>query len=173
MALLDDASALIEDYCGRELYRRDDETFEVWPDGSTVLRLPPRYLTSLTVASVDQGGTAVTDYTRTRAGLLREAGWGEELITVTGSWGYQTPPASLKAITCSEVIRWMAMEPGIESERIGEMETHYGGSDAGHALSSATECSLKPYRRKAAGTMALLREGPSLDLRGPDVISPC
>ncbi|MFI5865854.1 phage gp6-like head-tail connector protein [Streptomyces sp. NPDC051546] len=167
-AFLTDVTGLIEDYCGRELMRRQDETFSLVPEGAYRLTVPGRFSAFLAVDAVHQDGQAVTDWTWTGRQLVRAAGWGQALITVTGSWGYQTPPASLKAITCSEVIRWLALSPGVESERVGEVEVSFSGASAAQALSAISKASLRPYRRRGAGSITLRREVPGLDTRGPD-----
>ncbi|MCY0962739.1 phage gp6-like head-tail connector protein [Streptomyces sp. H27-H5] len=166
-AFLADVTGLIEDYCGRDMVRRQSEAFTLFPEGACRLAVPGRFSTFLTVDAVHQDGQAVSDWTWTGRQLVRGAGWGQALITVTGSWGYQTPPASLKAITCSEVIRWLALSPGVESERVGEVEVSFSGASAAQALSAISKASLKPYRRRGAGSITLLKEGPRLDARGP------
>lgn len=169
-AFLADVTGLIEDYCGRELARRQGEAFTLFPEAAYRLAVPGRYTTFLTVDAVHQDGQAVDDWTWTGRQLVRADGWGQALITVTGSWGYETPPASLKAITCSEVIRWLALSPGVESERVGEVEVSFSGASAAQALSAISKASLKPYRRRGAGSIPLLREAPQLDARGPHVL---
>ncbi|MFD8018925.1 phage gp6-like head-tail connector protein [Streptomyces lavendulae] len=169
-AFLTDVTGLIEDYCGRDLTRRQSETFTLVPEGAYRLTVPGRFATFLAVDAVHQGGQALDDWTWTGRHLVRAAGWGQPIVTVTGSWGYPTPPASLRAVACSEVIRWLALSPGVESERVGEVEVSFAGASSAQSLSSVSKASLKPYRRRGAGSITLLREGPRLDTRGAHVL---
>jgi hypothetical protein len=161
-AFLEDVTGLIEDYCGRELDRRESQTFTLYPEGGTALAVPGRYTTAFSVALVQQNGTPVTDCTFNGRQLLREGDWGTSPVAVTASWGYPAPPAALKAIACSEVIRWLALSPGVESERVGEVEVTFSGASSAQTLSSATRTSLRQgrWRRGTVGTLTLLREGP-------------
>lgn len=170
-AFLADVTGLIEDYCGRDMDRRSGQSLTLYPEGGCVLPVPARYQTLLTVSAVVQDGQAVTDYAFNGRQLTRtSADWGESAVTLTASWGYELPPASLRAIACSEVIRWLALSPGVESERVGEVEVTFSGASSAQSLSSSTRTSLRPYRRRGVGSLTLLREGPSLDLRGPHVL---
>ncbi|MFI2031394.1 phage gp6-like head-tail connector protein [Streptomyces buecherae] len=156
-AFLQDVSALIEDYCGRSLLHRENATFALYPQGGPALPIPPRYRTRLTISAVHQDGAVVTDYTHTGRELVRDAHWLGHLVIVTGSWGYSTPPAGLVSITCAEVIRWLALSPGVESERVGEVQVSFAGAATAQALSGAARASLRPYRRPAAGTLNLAK----------------
>lgn len=169
-AFLADVSALVEDYCGRDLDRRSGQSITLYPEGGCVLSVPARYQTFLTVSAVQQDGQEVTDWTFNGRQLNRDADWGESAVTLTAAWGYEVPPASLKALACSEVIRWVALSPGVGRERVGEVEVEFSSPSSAQTLSSATRTSLAPYRRRGAGSLPLRREGPSLDLRGPDVL---
>ncbi|WP_406305781.1 phage gp6-like head-tail connector protein [Streptomyces sp. NBC_00885] len=159
-AFLEDVTGLIEDYCGRELHRRQDESLTLHAEGGCLLSVPGRYLTFLTVSAVQVDGQALTGWTFNGQLLVYADGWPTGPVTLTGSWGYQTPPASLRAVACSEVIRWMAMSPGIESERVGEVEVSFAASSSGQSLSATSTAALKPYRRRGVGVMTLQRKGP-------------
>ncbi|WP_369272395.1 phage gp6-like head-tail connector protein [Streptomyces sp. R11] len=170
-AFLADVTGLIEDYCGRDMDRRSGQSITLYPEGGCVLYIPARYQTFLTVAGVLQNGQAVTDYTFNGRHLTREADWGESAVTLTASWGYEAVPASLRAIACSEVIRWLALSPGVESERVGEVEVTFAGASSAQTLSTATRTSLRQGRwRRGVASLTLRREGPVLDLRGPVVL---
>ncbi|MFE9442497.1 phage gp6-like head-tail connector protein [Streptomyces sp. NPDC006602] len=169
-AFLADVTGLVEDYCGRDMDRRSGQIITLYPEGGCVLPVPARFQTLLTVASVVQNGQEVTGWTFNGRQLVLEAGWGESAVTLTGSWGYEVTPASLKAVACSEVIRWLALSPGVESERVGEVEVTFSGASSAQTLSAPTRTSLRPYRRRGAGSLTLRREGPVLDLRGPRAV---
>ncbi|MEU9707998.1 phage gp6-like head-tail connector protein [Streptomyces sp. NPDC047967] len=169
-AFLRDATGLIEDYCGRELYRREGEALSLPPPDGTVLPIPARYATGLLVSAVAIDGLVVNDWTVLRGRLLRDSGWGQQLVAVTASWGYERVPASLTGIVCAEVLRWLGSTPGAESERVGEVEIHFADPSSGLSLSPATRLALRPYKRMSAGTLTVRREAPALDLRGPCVL---
>ncbi|MFD8886428.1 phage gp6-like head-tail connector protein [Streptomyces erythrochromogenes] len=169
-AFLLDVTGLVEDYCGRDMDRRSGQSITLYPEGGCVLPVPLRYQTFLTVSAVHQDGQAVTDYLFNGRALTRDAGWGESAVTITASWGYEVAPASLRAVACSEVIRWLALSPGVESERVGEVEVTFSGAGSAQTLSTATRTTLRPYRRRGAGSITLRKEGPALDLRGPVVL---
>ncbi|MFF8367856.1 phage gp6-like head-tail connector protein [Streptomyces lydicus] len=170
-AFLADVTGLVEDYCGRDLDRRNGQSITLYPEGGCALPVPARYQTSLTVAGVLQNGRGVTDWSFNGRQLTREAGWDDPAVTLTASWGYEAVPASLKAITCSEVIRWLALSPGVESERVGEVEVTFSGASSAQTLSTATRTSLRQGRwRRGVGSLTVWREGPVLDLRGPVVL---
>lgn len=159
-AFIDDCTVLIEEYCGRDFERRENEMFQLPTKGSWFLEIPRRYTSFLTVSSVVlDDGTPVEDWTMTGNCLVLESCWPESgYVTVTGSWGYITPPAVLKTATAAEVIRWMAQTPGLAMERTGEREVEYATSSSPQSLSEAACRALKRYR-PSAGTITLRKEG--------------
>lgn len=169
-AFLEDVTGLIEDYCGRDMSRREAQTFTLYPEGGCVLPVPGRYSTLLSVSNVLQEGQELDDWTYNGRQLVRVAGWSAGPVAVTGSWGYLSPPATLRAVSCSEVIRWLALSPGVQSERVGEVEVTFSGTSSTQSLSPISRTSLRTYRRRGAGSMTLVREGPSLDLRRTHVV---
>jgi hypothetical protein len=64
-------------------------------------------------------------------------------------------PLAVRAVAAGEVILRLNVDPGIQSERVGELSTSYSGSSM--ALSSASRAVLKPYRRSVFGTIRLVR----------------
>ncbi|MEV5875744.1 hypothetical protein AB0L75_16215 [Streptomyces sp. NPDC052101] len=65
----------------------------------------------------------------------------------TGAWDRSKPPAIFKTVVCSEVMRWLAVQPGIVSERVGDVEVQFGPASAAQQLSPAAKASLRRYRR--------------------------
>lgn len=59
--------------------------------------------------------------------------------------GYRETPA-IKAVTCAEVVRWLAIQPGIVSEKVGELEVNFGATAAAQSLSPASKAALSRYR---------------------------
>ncbi|MGW2539321.1 hypothetical protein ACWC5I_00215 [Kitasatospora sp. NPDC001574] len=64
-----------------------------------------------------------------------------------GSWDRSVPPASFKAVACAEVIRWLAVTPGVVMERTGELEIQFQAGAATSGLSEAAKSGLRRYRR--------------------------
>ncbi|GGX08200.1 hypothetical protein [Streptomyces noursei] len=58
--------------------------------------------------------------------------------------------AGIKAVICAEVIRWLAVQPGIVSEKVGDIQVEFGTSATTQSLSPAARTSLKKYRKKLA-----------------------
>ncbi|MEV8022502.1 hypothetical protein AB0O76_40660 [Streptomyces sp. NPDC086554] len=56
--------------------------------------------------------------------------------------------AGTKAVVCAEVIRWLAVQPGIVSEKVGDIQVEFGTSATTQSLSPAARASLKRYRKK-------------------------
>ena len=160
-AFIDDCTALIEEYCGKDFERREGESFQLPANPSCYLEIPRRYAPYLVVTSVSfEDEVPLTDWEwRVASGAVyREVGWADgQLITVTGSWGYNPLPAILKTVTAAEVIRWMAQTPGLAMERTGEREVEYATASSPQSLSEAAKQALKRYRPSAA-TITLRRE---------------
>lgn len=157
-AFIDDCTVLIEDYCGKDFQRHENESFQLPTKGGWFLEIPRRYTSFLTVNSVAlSDGTLVEDWTMNGDCLVLEACWPSSgYVTVTGSWGYITPPAVLKTATAAEVIRWMAQTPGLAMERTGEREVEFATSSSPQSLSAAAMQALRRYR-PSAGTITLKR----------------
>ncbi|MET9816877.1 phage gp6-like head-tail connector protein [Streptomyces sp. NPDC006355] len=158
-AFIDDCTVLIEEYCGKDFERRTNQSFQLPAGCSRFLVIPRRYMPYLTVTTVAfEDGVLLTDWTYKNGCLYREAGWGQgQLVTVTGSWGYNPLPAVLKTATAAEVIRWMAQTPGLAMERTGEREVEYATASSPQSLSQAACQALRRWR-PSAGTISLKRE---------------
>ncbi|WP_018564996.1 phage gp6-like head-tail connector protein [Streptomyces sp. PsTaAH-124] len=159
-AFIADATGLIEDYCGRDLDRHTDEFLTLYAQGGRCLSVPPRHLTLMSITAVKVEDQAVTDWTFTGRQLLSDAGWPVGPVTVVASWGFLSSPPALKAVVCSEVMRWLAVSPGVTRERVGEVEVEFSGASSTQSLSALTRAALKPYRRRGVGVMTLRRAGP-------------
>ncbi|MFI5802971.1 phage gp6-like head-tail connector protein [Streptomyces sp. NPDC051561] len=155
-ALLADVTGLVEDHCGRDFTRHQDQVLSLHSKGGTVLPVPGRRTTYLTVSAVHQDGQQLDGWQLAGTRLLRDTEWPPGPVEVTASWGYIEIPAALRAVACSEIIRWLALSPGIESERVGEVEVRFSGG--GVSLSSATRSALRRYRRAGLASIPLERE---------------
>ncbi|QLE71106.1 hypothetical protein FGW37_05360 [Streptomyces rectiverticillatus] len=54
--------------------------------------------------------------------------------------------AVIKALTCAEVVRWLAIQPGIVSEKVGDLEVTFGSTATAQSLSPASKAALTRYR---------------------------
>lgn len=156
-AFIEDCTILVEDWTGKDFDLRADQSFYVVADGGCFLPLPRRVLPYLQITLVLVDGVEVTDWAwEPRCfSLYRDLGW-SGLVTITGSWGFPTPPPALKVAICAEVIRWMAVSPGIEMERTGEREVQYSASPS-QSLSEAVKSALRSWR-PSVGSLSLTRE---------------
>lgn len=157
-AFIDDCTALIEEWTGKDFERRTNQSFQLPAQSVRFLAISRRYLPYLTITSVAfEDGVPLADWTYRSGCLYREAGWGAgQLVTVTGSWGYSPLPAVLKTATAAEVIRWMAQTPGLAMERTGEREVEYATASSPQSLSETAKQALRRYR-PSAGTITLRR----------------
>lgn len=159
-AFIQDCTVLIEDYCGKDFERREDESFQLPASGSCFLTIPRRYNPYLHVTSVAyKDGVPLEGWEWKPASftLYRAEGWAEP-VTITGSWGYTTLPGVLKVATAAEVIRWMAQTPGLAMERTGEREVEFATASSPQSLSQAAKDALRRFRPSAT-TLTLRREG--------------
>ena len=65
-------------------------------------------------------------------------------------------PAAVKAVAAREVIAALNVDPGIASERVGDLSTAYAGSGAVTALSTASMRVLRRFRSKPAYSIQLV-----------------
>jgi hypothetical protein len=156
-AFLADVTALVEDYCGKDLERRQEQTLEVPAAGGCVVTIPPRYQVQLSVTSVQLDGQALTGWYLDGRNLVLDLGWPVGTLTMTASWGYLAIPASLRAVTCSEVIRWLSISPGTVRERTGDLEVEYAATEHSQGLSEGARSMLAKYRPRVA-SISLKRE---------------
>ncbi|MFD5697847.1 head-tail connector protein [Streptomyces lasiicapitis] len=70
--------------------------------------------------------------------------------------------AGIKAVICAEVIRWLAVQPGIVSEKVGDIQVEFGTSATTQSLSPTARTSLKRYRRKLS-SVPLMVDQPKWD----------
>ncbi|WP_441111178.1 hypothetical protein [Nonomuraea sp. ZG12] len=87
------------------------------------------------------------------------------IIDITGliedflgrSYATTEPPAAVRAIACREVMRYVNTDPGIATDRLGELSTGYAHQGAIEVLSDATESALRRYRnRRGIGSIQLV-----------------
>ncbi|MEU3351292.1 hypothetical protein [Streptomyces sp. NPDC037389] len=68
---------------------------------------------------------------------------------------YREGSPAIRAVICGEVIRWLAVQPGIVAEKVGDMEVQWGTAGT-QTLSAAAQGGLRPFRRRF-GSIGLYR----------------
>ncbi|MGW5773103.1 phage gp6-like head-tail connector protein [Streptomyces longwoodensis] len=160
LAFITDVTALIEDYCGRDFERHQDQTLTIKAYGGSTLTVPPRYQQDLSVSAVQLSGQALTGWVQDGRDLvLTDAltAWPVGSVTFTASWGFTTVPAALKAVACSEVIRWLSVSPGTVMEKTGDLEVQYAPGAYTQTLSEAAVSMLSKRFRPRLSSIPLTR----------------
>lgn len=118
-------------------------------------RLPPEPTAPVSIADIEiRMGRTFEDAEKPRvAAFIADAG--ALLREYCGSRYSEDAPA-IRAVLCSEVIRWLSVQPGIISERTGDMQVEYGATASAQTLSPAARASLKRYRPRL-GSIPLVR----------------
>lgn len=57
-------------------------------------------------------------------------------------------PAAVKAVACLEVIRYLNTDPGVATDRVGDLSTGYAYGGAVVVLSRDAKEALRPFRRR-------------------------
>lgn len=140
--LVDQASAVIRNYCRQTFDAVVDDTVELRGTWSRKLLLPERPVTAVGTVLVD--GEAVTDFDRV-ADVLYRPHWGGPavVVTVTYSHGFQTGDAALDTLksVCLQVAARAAANPqSLESYSSDGTSLNFGG--AGFGLSAAEQATL-------------------------------
>lgn len=126
--LLERASDSVRDDVGQRIDFTADDVCELTGNGERVLVLPELPVTAVGAVTVD--GTAVTDWTWRRSGVLRRwAGWPfDSAVAVTYSHGYQVIPAVAHDVTITAAAR-AYLNPGqLLSENAGAAQVGYGSA---------------------------------------------
>jgi hypothetical protein len=157
-AFIEDATGLVVDYCWTDFQRHTDESFEAQVEGGKA-PLASALFPGLVISSVTLVGVGDLDqadwYVRGRSLYVPCAADGSTL-TVTASWGWTAVPATVRAATCSEVIRWLSVSPGTVMEKTGDLEVQYAQSAYNSGLSEAAKSMLTKYR-PPLGSISLTR----------------
>ncbi|AJC53992.1 hypothetical protein [Streptomyces sp. 769] len=158
-ALIEDISAFVVDYCGTDFQHHDEDLVRLPCENTQWLGLPRRYWPGLVVHEVRLGeGLVLRDWRCTDHCLFRRQGWNgwnEQLglfeghVTVIASWGYTEVPAVVRSVVCAEVIQALAVSPGVQSEKVGDLEVSYFGACTGTGLSKYAQTALSSYRIRA------------------------
>ncbi|WP_340376598.1 hypothetical protein U5640_16770 [Streptomyces sp. SS7] len=149
-AFIEDATALVLDWCGTDFEQHQDETFTLPIAGSEV-EIPPRYLPGLNIATVelDDYELMAADWKLVGRVLFLRYGITAGTVTLTASWGWPAVPHVIKQVICAEVVRWLAVSPGTVLEKTGELEVQYSQTANHPGLSQAAKDSLRRYRKRA------------------------
>jgi hypothetical protein len=160
-AFIEDAIALIDDYCGTDFQQHTDEAFGLVVEGGRA-RLAPSVFPNLTISSVilheDTGDLDLTsdEWAVRGSNLYVLTACEYTTATVTASWGWVAVPGSVRAAVCSEVIRWLSVSPGTVMEKTGDLQVEYAQTAYNSGLSEAAKSMLSKYR-KPLGSISLTR----------------
>jgi hypothetical protein len=158
-AFIEDATALVMDYCQNDFAQHSNESFDLLIEGGQA-EIPFRYFPGLTVSSVvTNDGTELVsgqDWQILGRTLFLRRGPVLGSVTLTASWGWPALPGAVRSVICSEVIRWIAVAPGTVIEKTGELEVQYAPTANNPGLSNAAQLGLKRYRKRM-GTYTLHR----------------
>lgn len=73
------------------------------------------------------------------------------------SYAASDPPAAVRAVACLEVIRYLNTDPGVASDRIGDLSTAYAYGGAVVGLSRDAKDALRPFRwRSGLGSIQIV-----------------
>ncbi|MFD9569730.1 phage gp6-like head-tail connector protein [Streptomyces sp. NPDC059982] len=151
-AFIADVSALVRDHCSTDFALHRDDLVHLDVNAGQELRLPRFMKPLISIAEIRWAdGTVIDDWVFAKGSLWRPGGWipppgGRFLgITVKATYGYVAVPDTVRAVTSAEVIRWLAVQPGITAERVGELEVSYGTTPT-QGLSAAAERALRRFR---------------------------
>lgn len=157
-AALDDASALIRGYCDPDFADHIGETVTLVSRVGAALDLPRfmRLIRSVDRVLVD--GEPIEGWWLDGRSLCRAHGWRRAglRVEVTASWGYARVPADVLAVCAAEVIRNLALSPGVASERVGDLEIEYAGGGSSGDLSLPARRALSRYRQRT-GSVGVVR----------------
>lgn len=151
-ALLDDVSALITGHCGLDFREHLDQAVTLTSRIGIALDLPSSMRPLHGVSRVLVDGEEIVDWWADGLSLYRRRGWRRDgqRVEVAASWGYAQVPADVKAACAAEVMRLVALSPGVYSERVGDLEVTYAGGGATGELSSQVRRTLSRYRIRMA-----------------------
>ncbi|MFE0151392.1 hypothetical protein ACFWY5_29895 [Nonomuraea sp. NPDC059007] len=143
--LLEDISALVVSFTGRDFQWHADAEITVWEPNFWSVPLPWSVRPVHAVKKVTCNSEPVTAY-KYEAGEVRatEYPWLGP-VTVTLDYGYQAVPADVQAVVLVETLARFNSEPGIAQEQIGDILTGFRSSIP--TLSRDARRALRRYRQ--------------------------
>lgn len=151
MDRLEQAEALVRDFCGWHIAPVVTGAVYVLPTASAAILLPSTHVTAV---SVEYDGTTYvsgTDYDATDLGkVTRSDGYWLAGTTVTFTHGYETPPRAVEAVVQAVAQRAVANPGSLVRQQIGPFSETYSTTGSGQVASlgllDAEKEALRPYR---------------------------
>ncbi|MFD8527799.1 hypothetical protein ACFV0L_10365 [Streptosporangium canum] len=125
LVILEDVSALVTSFCGRDFQWHENATVTLYP--STLARSVywPHELKPVTsVQAVTFNGQPYASYKVRPEGLVLTADYVPSL-QVTLTYGYQSVPGDVRAVALTESLYRFNSEPGVSQEQVGDLITDY------------------------------------------------
>ena len=150
---LEQAEALVRGFCGWHIAPSRTETAAAFRGkGGSTLLLPSLHVTA--VSSVGDAGTellAETDYTWSTAGVITRAGhWSHEVVEVTFTHGYPTPPPEVTAVVQAVAQRAVDNPSSLVRRQVGPFADTYSTTGSNQvatlALLDSEKETLRRYR---------------------------
>jgi hypothetical protein len=149
---LDQAEALVRDWCGWHIAPSKTETITVDGSGVDSLVLPTKYLTAVT--SVTEDGVALTEgvnFRWSQAGVIYRIDWcrftrKRQAVVVEFSHGYASPPVAVQSAIADLATTMDTTDAGlIRNRQVGQVTEGYSPASTDPILSR-----LEPYRLEPA-----------------------
>lgn len=163
---LDVASTIVRDAAGSPI-SQTTSTVVLEGGPATRLRLPGQPVQSVSAVLLD--GVAISDWTLASGALFRAAGWrtscNPSTVQVTYVHGMATVPSDIVDLVCRLAGQALAslrsgdpLARAVESERIGDYQVTYAGTETGTmALSAFQRSRLAARFGSGAGTLVRSR----------------
>lgn len=165
--LLDQASAIIRNYCRQTFDLVEDDEVELRGTWSHKLKLPQRPVVSVDSVSIE--GTGVSAFRLVRDTLHRTAdvvdtfdfgprigrGWGgpTRTVTVTYTHGFETVPTEVKGVCLQVAARAAGNPQSLQSFSDGAVSVTFGGGGTGSqvlGLTASEQSILDRFRHEYA-----------------------
>jgi hypothetical protein len=139
---LEQAEAIVRDFCGWVIYPAETVTVTVENASHGDLVLPSRFVTD--VVSVEHLGEPITGYRLTTAGVLTDVCFPCGPIVVEYTHGFAEVPLSVTRVVqaVGQRIKGASGAGGLKSQRVGPFAETYGAE-----LSDSESAELAPYRQ--------------------------
>ena len=145
-AVLEQAEAIVRDFCGWVISPPEDRTVTIEHRGGDLV-LPSRFVTA--VDSVTSYGSAVTGWRLTDAGVLTGVSFPCGPIVVEFTHGYEAdavPPAVTRVVQAiAQRVKGRSAAGGVKHRQVGPFAESYGGE-----LDTEERAALTPYSQLLA-----------------------
>ena len=148
-AALETATAMVQEYIGRDISRIEDDVETIDGSGTSIIQLTHYPVETVTTVTEDGETLTSDDFEWSADGYLRRIGniWNPSLrsIVVTYTHGYDPIPDSIRYITATAASRILDTPSTIKQESIGGYSVTY---TAGPPLQAIELATLERYRSR-------------------------